>query len=710
MSLGKKALFAFGVGTFAVASACGQTPVFDTTVRFDGGDATDAKSPMDSGPDGPSTDPTLGGPCTDDSQCGDGIECTFDRCDKTLDRCRNTPDDTQCADTVHCNGKERCVPRLGCRPGEPVTCQDGNSCTIDTCVEETKSCVRAPRDVDGDGEADDHCEGGRDCDDIDPLIGSTRAEICGNGKDDNCNRRVDEQPCASPQDDTCTTARTVVAPARLTVSTVAAKRDFSPTCSVATPSASRDVVVRVDIPGNAGDPAQDLEVFATAPSGDTAVAILSACSAAGNELACGHTKLGAEARARARSVRPGSYFVVVTTQGESQVDLAVALSPGTSPPTNEDCTAPKPVPTDVPFTVELVDAKKDLVTACSSETGELTYAFTLTEPRDVRVITSRVRGSGLVVASFREPGCVNETRCRTGSAPPLLARSLPAGTHVVAISATAALDANILLQTSAPTLPPANGSCAAPPVLAHDTTVVQNLSSYDEIPTGCLSGGPTAAYSLVLTQASDVLLVGRFPQNELGAVSMNLPSCTKADELLCQKDSTPARVSKRNVPAGTYRVLVHDERGETVSLGAFVRPTLAPITVSGDTCVDAPTLPTEGGFFTGDTTTRGADFVASCDAPGGTPNGANDQMMRFVLPARKRVIFDTQGSGFSTILNIRQGTACPGIEVPDACHVGFKASRSFLDVVLDAGTYWVQLDGYAGAVGSWNLDVRVLPP
>ena len=194
VSLGKKALFAFGVGTFAVASACGQTPVFDTTVRFDGGDgAADAKSPMDSGPDGPSTDPTLGGPCTDDGQCGDGIECTFDRCDKTIDRCRNTPDDTQCADTVHCNGKERCVPRLGCRPGEPVTCQDGNSCTIDACVEETKSCVRAPRDVDGDGEADDHCEGGSDCDDIDPLVGATRAEICGNGKDDNCNRRVDEQ-------------------------------------------------------------------------------------------------------------------------------------------------------------------------------------------------------------------------------------------------------------------------------------------------------------------------------------------------------------------------------------------------------------------------------------------------------------------------------------------------------------------------------------
>ena len=314
------------------------------------------------------------------------------------------------------------------------------------------------------------------------------------------------------------------------------------------------------------------------------------------------------------------------------------------------------------------------------------------------------------VASFRDPGCTNETRCRTGSAPPLLARSLPAGTHVIAISATTALDANVVLQTSPPTTPPANGSCGAPPALVHDATVVQSLAPYDEIPTGCLPGGPTAAYALVLTQPSDVLLVGRFPQNELGAVSLNLPTCVKADEIVCQKDSTPARVSRRNVPAGTYRVLVHDERGETVSLGAFVRPTVAPLTITSDGCGDAATIPVEGGFFTGDTTTRTPDFIASCDSPGGGPNGANDQMMKLVLPARRRVIFDMQGSTFPTLLNVRRGAACPGAEIPGACYVGFRASRSFLDLTLDAGTYWVQIDGHAGASGSWNLDVRVLPP
>ena len=42
--------------------------------------------------------------------------------------------------------------------------------------------------------------------------------------------------------------------------------------------------------------------------------------------------------------------------------------------------------------------------------------------------------------------------------------------------------------------------------------------------------------------------------------------------------------------------------------------------------------------------------------------------------------------------------------------VGFTGDRSFLDRTLAAGTYFVQIDGYNGATGPWNLDVRVIPP
>jgi hypothetical protein len=62
------------------------------------------------------------------------------------------------------------------------------------------------------------------------------------------------------------------------------------------------------------------------------------------------------------------------------------------------------------------------------------------------------------------------------------------------------------------------------------------------------------------------------------------------------------------------------------------------------------------------------------------------------------------------MLSIRSGDPCPGVEVANTCNVGAGPNRSFLDRTLAAGTYWIQIDGYAGSVGPWNLDVRVLPP
>src|SRR5512139_1785771 len=90
--------------------------------------------PFDAGPD---ADPTLGGPCIDDGQCDDAIPCTLDRCDPDLKRCRFSPDDSKCQDGRYCNGLEQCNVKSGCTSGEPIACDDMNTCTIDTCDEAT---------------------------------------------------------------------------------------------------------------------------------------------------------------------------------------------------------------------------------------------------------------------------------------------------------------------------------------------------------------------------------------------------------------------------------------------------------------------------------------------------------------------------------------------------------------------------------------------
>jgi hypothetical protein len=166
------------------------------------------------------------------------------------------------------------------------------------------------------------------------------------------------------------------------------------------------------------------------------------------------------------------------------------------------------------------------------------------------------------------------------------------------------------------------------------------------------------------------------------------------------------------VPSGDYRVVVADDLGLQGTVDALVRPTVAPTIIpaaGADTCAQAVDA-SGGGFFSGDTSTAHADYSNGCDAPTSPPGGAPDQVLSLTLAQPQRVVLDMEGSTYSTILDVRQGPACPGAPIDNGCYVGFSGQRSFLDLELQAGQYWIIVDGYSQAMGPWNLDVRVLSP
>jgi hypothetical protein len=75
-----------------------------------------------------------------------------------------------------------------------VVCDDGDTCTRDTC--ESNKCVYKPIDADGDGFAPGTCKPGSiatggDCDDSKNAIKPSASEVC-DGLDNNCNGMVDE--------------------------------------------------------------------------------------------------------------------------------------------------------------------------------------------------------------------------------------------------------------------------------------------------------------------------------------------------------------------------------------------------------------------------------------------------------------------------------------------------------------------------------------
>ncbi len=676
----------------------------------------DAGSDADlDGSDGDAIDPTLGPPCVDDAQCNDGIDCTFDACDQSVKHCRFTPDDSLCQDEVYCDGLEVCEPKLGCREGDVVACDDGTPCTIDTCIESNKSCKNDPRDVDGDGDPDWNCGGG-DCNDTDPAISSKASEICGNGQDDDCDTVIDEADCKTPAHDTCVDALEINAPGQYVMPLAASASDYAATC-VDSSSGFHDVVAALIVP--AGQ-AIDIDVRASVGTGSLALASAGQCGDPSSEIACAagvaFEQNGAYARLRLRSVAPGNYPLFVFGTSQADVSLKVEFLPATTQPKNETCGTADPLTPGAATTVSIIDAVEDVTSDCTTPYGELVYQIDLSQPQDVHVWGTSLDAVGSPTLSLLNGPCASasdEITCNSATQAHVFARALPAGTYFVAVSATAPSDLSILLELAPPTTPPMDETCSSGASLLPNVTKDVTLSDHtDDLKLGCMAGAVDAAYTLDLASQSDVLVVARSSDSDTAAVALaNLP-CATSDVLACASSTqSPVRVGKHKVAPGSYRAVVESVNAAPTFLTAFVRPATAPIFVAfADTCDTAVKIPSQGGFFQGNSANANADYSVGCDLGGQGPGGGPDQMLSLTLATKKRVVLDMQGSVYSTLLAVRKADSCPGPQVPLACAAGYYTERSFLDLTLDAGSYWVQVDGYASASGAWFLEVFVVDP
>jgi putative metal-binding protein len=680
-----------------------------------GAPAPDAMRP-DAGASGISVVPTelLGGPCVDDAQCDDAIDCTFGACDATLGRCRFTADDSRCADAIFCNGVERCDPRLGCRPGPPTSCSDSSPCTIDRCDEETQACVRVDRDVDGDGDVDDNCGSGGDCNDLDPLVSSLVPELCGNLVDDDCDGTTDEADCQTPQFDTCADGLDVSASGAYVLLPAGTRLDYAAPCAPEG-ALARDLVLLVDVPAG---PPQDVDIVAHSALGELSLGHAELCGQAPSDGEClpGAVLPTGErgARLRLHSVAPGLHPVYVFTTASAPIQLDVSFETPTLAAENRTCDGALELQSDQPVNVDLAISGEALPSACATQRGDLFYKISLPEPADVVAFGESLDGLGQVRLSLRQASCAElpaELRCKQAALPSLQARALPAGDYVLAVSASGPTLGRIRVQLRPPSAAPAGDACAsAPAVLDNRTETLSFVSFEDDIAAGCSPGAVDLAHRLDLSAPSDVLLIGRFSPQDLGAVALANPRCEADDVLGCRQGlAGSARLAFRDLAAGEYRVVLESALGLPATLTAAIRPAQPPTLVPlAENCDSALLIPPGGGFFQGSTLNAVPDYSASCDFA--TPAGAPDQLLRLVLDQPRRVILDMRGSDFDTLLNVRRGPSCPGEEVPSACSVTGGSDRSFLDLNLSAGEYFVQIDGYAGGSGTWFLNVFVLDP
>lgn len=712
-------VIAAGVLSAVTLAGCGKGSVrrpfqADAGEEAGAGGASESDAGLQVGED--AADPTWGGPCADDAQCDDAIACTHDDCDLTQQRCLHTPDSSQCGDEVFCNGEEVCDPRLGCQAGSPVACADSDPCTIDTCVEKTHACLRTARDADGDGDPVWNCMGGGDCDDNDEHVSSGRSEVCDNAKDDNCDGRIDEAKCSRPEHDTCADALLIAESGQSSLSLLATRLDYATECAPAGKNLA-DIVVALKIPDG---PAQDVDVVAQSNGSQLALATAKSCGKA-QGVQCSPsvtTPDGALSRLHLFSLRPGVYPLYIAGAQDADVALAVTFSDASLEPVNETCETALPLTPGKSQTASLVSAQVDLTSACASSSGELVYWFQLDQPRDVSVFANPLDSYGVPQVSLRDASCLlarprPELTCRNGMpSAALFARALPAGRYYLSVAASGPSDVDVRLEESQPTPAPADQGCENAPVLAPNLTLDLTLAEHaDAVDVGCLAGAPDSSHRLTLTQSSDVLLVARIANDDTGAVSLLSAACTEQGRLSCgSSSSSPVRAQASAVAPGSYRVLAESAAGDPMSLTAFTRPAVPVQLVAwADDCSAPFEIPPTGGRFQGNTANAHPDFSAGCDVGNQSKNGAADQILHLKLEAKSRVVLDTAGSNYATLLSVRGGAACPGTELKLACAAGYRPQRSFLDLELESGDYYVQIDGYGGEEGAWVLDVYVTP-
>ncbi|MBP46864.1 MAG: hypothetical protein CMH53_02915, partial [Myxococcales bacterium] len=163
-----------------------------------------------------SNDACADGKCTGDTvDCDDSNPCTDDSCDAT-NGCANTNNTATCDDGDVCTDGEGCADGK-CAGGTTKNCDDGNTCTKDSC-DATNGCLNDNDDTgtcdDGDSCSEkDTCSGGactagsqKDCDDNNACT----TDVC-NSQTGSCDNTAIQDGGACDDGDLCTDTDSCVA-------------------------------------------------------------------------------------------------------------------------------------------------------------------------------------------------------------------------------------------------------------------------------------------------------------------------------------------------------------------------------------------------------------------------------------------------------------------------------------------------------------------
>lgn len=133
---------------------------------------------------------------------------------------------------------------------------------------------------------------------------------------------------------------------------------------------------------------------------------------------------------------------------------------------------------------------------------------------------------------------------------------------------------------------------------------------------------------------------------------------------------------------------------------ASAAPPVAAVPAGGGSC-ESP-IPLTIGDLTGNTRRGDAEHAGSCASA-----DSKELIYKLELQRRQRVTIEVNPQQFDSVLYIRKDD-CADADAEVACNDDMSGSRSSsrgsrLDEVLDAGTYYVFVDGYGSDVGTFRM-------
>ncbi|MCB9601107.1 MAG: hypothetical protein H6720_12260 [Sandaracinus sp.] len=359
-------------------------------------------------------------------------------------------------------------------------------------------------------------------------------------------------------------------------------------------------------------------------------------------------------------------------------------------PTNDACASATVLPGAGTFSGATRGLTSTTNLGCSSSTtaADAFFTFTLAEPQDVWITAA---GSTTTTVALREAAnCERgpELACVSGSPSTLLRRSLPAGQHFVVVESSSATVFDLTLRFEPPTAVPPVDRCdgSTLDISAGGTFTGLFAETNDDYTLLCNSTArPDAAYRLVLDAPKDVVLEattsgGGSPSTSLALVA----NCSDRDTTLrCQSNGRPGRVVYRDLPAGTYYVLL-ESSSTTASMWSLTATITDPgPRPPGDACSSAVDITAGPGTASLGTAER--DVTTSC---GGTSSLLRDLVFTFELTSTRDVRVTTNGAGYhGAALQTECGVVSSELRCRQASSPQVQSWRS-----LPAGRYWVVVD------------------